>query len=287
MNYDVFTPTFPTLEGKNLRLREVQAADVPALFTLLKEPDVVENYCVEGGFQTLEQVKYIYVACARANYQSKAQIQWLLEEKATGAVLGVRDLFVDNTTKPLTVQGFIGRAFRKRGYSKEAYNLILDYARQKGAVGLLANTGVENFAAVALLFSVGFKPVNVAFTPGDLRMVFKNDFTFDDKYVFPDKNLQRLYIFCKMYLHAADINITQGMPIKYDGRLNHAYDVKLTVKNTFGSPLQSVVPVKMEFASDGVIVMSMDDSIDGISYLDGRTEYYNSWAFCWEECRTN
>jgi RimJ/RimL family protein N-acetyltransferase len=287
MNYDIFTATFPTLEGKTVRLREVREADIPVLFTLLQDPDVLRDYCVEGGFETKEQVKYIYLTCARANYQSRQQIQWLVEEKATGTILGVRDLFVDNAVKPLTVQGFMGKAFRKRGFSKEAYTLILDYTRQHGAAGLMANTSVENFAAVALLFSVGFKPDYVAFTSDDMRMVFRNDYAFEDKYSFPDANLKRLYIFCKMYLHATDINITDDMPIKYDGRMHKAYKVRLTALNTAGPSLQDRFMAKLVFHSNGVIIMAEGESGKGISFLDGRTAYLNAWGFCWNECLVN
>lgn len=285
MNYDVFTPTFPTLEGQFIRLREVREADIPVLFKLLQEPDVAQDYCIEGGYSTVEQVRYIYLTCARANYQSRTQIQWLIEEKATGAVVGIRDLFVDDDLKPLTVQGFVGKAYRKRKFSKEAYAIILDYTKRHGATGLMANTSVENYPAVALLYSVGFKPVNVAFTSDDMRMVFKNDYTFEDNYIFPDANLKRLYIFCKMYLHATNINITESVPIKYDGKLHKAYSVQLTAINTAGPTFQDRFKARLAFASDGVIVMGKDDSVRGISYLDGRTAYLNSWGFCWEKCR--
>ena len=285
MNYDVFTPNFPIFEGKTLRLRAVRETDVPVLFQLLQSQDVIDNYCVEGGFETLERVHHNYVTSARVTYQNRQQIQWLLEEKTTGTVVGVRDLFVDNETKPLTVQGFIGSAYRRRGYSKEAYQLILNYAKQCGAVGLMANTGVENYAAVAQLFSVGFKPLYVAYAPNDLRLVFINDYSFEDNYAFANANLKRLYIFCKMYLNATSINISEGLPIKYDGALHHAYSVKLVAKNTIGNRLQDIHFANLSFASDGVIIMANDDSVDGISFLDGRTEYFNSWAFCWQECQ--
>lgn len=285
MNYVVFTPIFPTLEGKTIRLREVQNADLPVLYTLLCEPDVVQNYCIEGGFKRLEDVRHIYLTCARANYQSKTQIQWLLEEKATGRVIGIRDLFVDNPVKPITVQGFTGKAYRRRGFSKEAYSLILDYTRQHGATGLMANTSVENFAAIALLFSVGFKPEFVAFTKDDLRMVFKNDYTFEDNYFFADADLKRLYIFCKMYLHAIDIDITDSQPIKRDGSLHKGYIVGITSKNTVADTAQGMFVSELVFASDGVVVMSIDEGVPHVSYLDGRTALLNTWGLCWQECR--
>ena len=199
--------------------------------------------------------------------------------------MGLREFFVDSPTKLVTVQGFVGERFQNRGYSKEAYGLLINYASQKGATGLLANTSVENFSAVALLFSAGFRPNYAQFHQHELRLIFRNNLIFDIPYTFDNFNLKRLYIFCKIYLHATDINITENGKWGRDGALQQSYRVLLTAKNTLAPRANDEFP--LEFLSDGIGVRTVDDKDPSSADLDGRTGYINAWGLCWDLCKVN
>ena len=285
MNYDLFTQSFPTLEGKTVRMREIRGTDIPALLELLQQSKVVQNFSSGQFFQTKEQVEFAYITHSKILYQSKEKIQWVLEQKSTGTIMGLREFFVDSPTKLVTVQGFVGERFQNWGYSKEAYSLLIDYASQKGAIGLLANTSVENFPAVALLFSAGFKPNYAQFYQGELRLIFRNDLTFDIPYTFDNFNLKRLYIFCKMYLHATDINITENGSWRRNGALQQSYRVLLTARNTLAPRANEEFQLK--FLSDGIGVRTVDDKDPSSADLNGRTAYLNAWGLCWELCKVN
>lgn len=284
MNYDLFTPIFPALEGENVRLREVKSADVPALFNLLNESDIAKNYCPEEKFQTIEQVNYTYLFCAQANYKNMAQIQWLIEEKSSGTVIGVRDLFVDDARSPVTIQGFVGKAYRKRGYSKEAYKLILNYTKKNLVCGVLSNCSVENFPAIALLHTLGFKPHYTGLTHEGIRFIFLNDFSVERKRLSQESSVIRILVFCYMYLDGKNVIVSSGPPILRDGVLQKGYRVQLVARNTTAATPLGYFSRMMIFVSDGTVVMSDNDKTTYISYIDGRTDYASAWDFCWKEC---
>ena len=120
MNYNLFTPDFPTLEGSNILMREAQATDMYEILHLLQDKDVINEYTNgnDGSFQSLEQIRFLYFDNAIATYQTRQQIQWIIVEKISNKVLGVRELFIDNANEPVTVQGFMGAPHRLRGHSK-------------------------------------------------------------------------------------------------------------------------------------------------------------------------
>ena len=81
MNYGLFIPSFPTLEGITVRMREIRDTDVPALLELLQESKVIQNYSSGQFFQTKEQVEFAYITHSKLLYQSKEKIQWVLEHE--------------------------------------------------------------------------------------------------------------------------------------------------------------------------------------------------------------
>lgn len=284
MNYDVFTPIFPVLENSFIRLRAITPDDIPALHKMLQDPLVVQEYWAYPYAPTLEQVRAGYLHNGHVNYLKKQSIMWAIELKATGEVVGVRDLYVDNDYKPLTVQGFIGEKYRRKDISKEAYKLIIDFARRHDAVGLRANTSIENFAAIALLHSVGFAPEYVVFNDDDeLRLVVDHNLSDYVPQTFINEEIKRLFVFSKMYLHGEDISITKNSFTRRDGLLFPDYKVSLTGKNTAGPTLYDIYHENLEFISDGTVIMAPSDP-EYVSYMDGRSQYVNAWGFCWEMC---
>lgn len=284
MNYDVFTPVFPVLESSIIRLRSIIPEDIPAIHKMLQDSLVIQEYWSYPYAPTLEQVRAGYLHNGLMSYLKKQSIMWAIELKATGEVVGIRDLYVDNDYKPLTVQGFIGEQYRRKGISKEAYKLIIDFARRHDAVGLRANTSIENFAAIALLHSVGFAPEYVVFNDAEeLRLVVDHNLTTYVSPTFINEEIKRLYIFSRMHLHGKDISITKNAFTRRDGYFFPDYKVSLTGKNTAGPTLHDVYHENLEFISDGTVIKAPNDP-EFVSYLDGRSLYVNAWGFCWDMC---
>jgi len=287
MNHDVFTPEYPVLEGPTIRLRSAKASDVQPLYFLLQEPLVLKEYWAGPTAPTLQQVHVGYMFHSLLNYSEKKAITWVIENIDTGEVIGLRDLFVDNDFKPLTIQGFVGIAHRKKGFSSEAYRLILDFARTHDVVGLRANTSAENFAAMALLFSAGFSTeYSTLDNSGDLRFVLGHDLSSFIPPVFDNAETKRIYIFCRMYLQGEDISIARNGYLRRDGQIQSAFRVSTYAKNTIGDSLLDIYYETISFDSDGTVFMSLDES-DVAAFIDGRMPLTDTWDYCWSECVTD
>ena len=283
MNHDLFTGQYPVLEGETIRLRPPNASDVEPLYWLLQESLTAQDYWADTAAPSLGQVGVIYPRHALVNYQRGNSITWIIELKDTKEVVGIRDLFVDDEYKPVTVQGFVGAAYRQQGISREAYGLIIEFARSREVVGIRANTSATNFAAIALLYSVGFSPKSAKIIGDEeLRLVFDHSLVEFKAPAFDSVEEKRLHIFCKMYLHGDDINITRNGYLRRDGQVWPAFRVDIEAENTISDEFSGIT-LPLSFDSDGVVIMSVKES-DTVAFLDGRMPLTDTWAYCWNEC---
>jgi RimJ/RimL family protein N-acetyltransferase len=283
MNYEKAFEKFPVLEGQNIRLRKVTAYDIPAIFELLKDEDVIREYSPIGAYSHITQAANNFLFNPDVNFAEKTQIVWVIEHKQTKKVIGIRELFFDEPDKPITVQGFIEKSFRKKGLSQEAYNLIIDFARIIQAPGLLANSSIENYPAIALMHSVGFKQNYVADTKDGVRAVFFHDLDYFDRPAQNNLALKRIEIFANMFLKGYNILIEEDGQLLREGSLNRSYRVQLTAINTFGPTIYHIFEREMEFISDGRIFMAPDD-YEYIGSMDGQTRFVDALRYAWNCC---
>lgn len=283
MQYEKIFSKFPILEGENIRLREVTAYDIPELFKMLGDKDVIQEYSAIGRYRDIQQVADNFLFGPEINFKNKTSILWAIEIKETSEIIGVRELFIDNPIKPVTVQGFIERKYRNKGFSKEAYKLIINFARDFGASGILANSSIENYPAIALMYSVGFEQNYVSMTNDGMRVVFIHDLTDFNEPLFLHNNIKRIFIFCKMHLHGTNIQIKEDGLIKTDAGLHKNYKVSLIAKNTLVPTLYHAFDKKIEFHSDGHIIKCMQES-DYIAAIDGQTDFVDAWHYAWQLC---
>ena len=170
------------------------------------------------------------------------------------------------------------------GYSKEAYQLIIAYAKQKQATGILSNTSGENYAAVALLHSLDFKQHYTTATSEEIRLVFINDFTFERERRLVSESLKKLLVFCEMYLDSSQIPISPSQYIKRGGDMHKGYNVNVMARNTLESTPSRFFSREIGFVSDGVIIMALDDNVPHVAYIRDKGDYSSAWSFCWQCC---
>jgi RimJ/RimL family protein N-acetyltransferase len=283
MQYEKIFSRFPILEGENIRLRNVTASDVLELFRMLGDKDIIEEYSPIGRYHNIQQVADNFLFSPDINFENRSSILWAIEDKKSSKIVGVRELFIDNPTKPVTVQGFVGKEYRKNGFSKEAYNLIINFARYIGASGILANSSIENYPAIALMHSVGFSQNYVSIAKDGMRVVFIHDLEDFNEPVFPNGAIKRISIFCKMHLFGTNIRIKEDGLIKTDTGINKNYLVSLLAKNTLGLTLYHIFDREIAFYSDGQIIRSIEDG-EYIATIDGETDFIDAWHYAWNLC---
>ena len=283
MNYEKAFSNFPVLEGQNIRLRKVTECDISEIFELLKDEDIIREYSPIGAYSHITQAANNFLFNPDVNFAERTQITWVIEHKQTKKVLGVRELFFDETDKPITVQGFIKKEFRNKGLSQEAYNLIIDFARIIHAPGLLANASIENFPAIALMHSVGFKQYYISETKNGVRAVFFHDLEIFHRSTNNNLSLKRIEIFSTMYLKGYDIRVNREGLFRRNGVLTKNYRVQLKAINTFGPTPFHIFERELEFLSDGSMFVAPDD-YEYMGSIDGHTSYIDAIHYAWKFC---
>ena len=283
MQYEKVFSRYPVLEGEKVRLRKVTAQDIPEIFKMLDDKDIIEKYSLIGRYHDIQQVANNFLFSPDINFENRTSILWAIEDKKASKIVGVRELFIDSPSKPVIVQGFIGREFRKKGFSKEAYTLIINFARHFGASGILANSSIENYAAIALMYSVGFSQNYVAMINGEMRAVFIHNLENFKEPEFANNEIKRIYIFCKMHLFGSNIQIRENGIVKTDTGIHKNYLVSLIARNTLGPTLYHIFDSEITFYSDGQIIRSIEDS-EYIATIDGKTRLINAWHYAWNLC---
>lgn len=283
MQYEKIFSKFPILEGENIRLRKVVATDIQEIFKMLDDKAVIEEYSQIGRYHDIQQVAENFLFSPETNFKNRTSIVWAIEDKKSLKIIGIRELFIDNSSKPVTVQGFVGKEYRNKGFTKEAYNLIINFARYFGASGILANSSIENYPAIALMYSVGFKPNYVSLRNDKMRIVFIHNLDHFEEPVFQNTAIKRIYIFCKMHLYGSEIKIKEVGLMKTDTGIHKNYLVSLIAKNTLGPTLFHIFDREIIFYSDGQIIRSVEDC-EYIASIDGPTGFIDAWHYAWNLC---
>lgn len=278
---------FPILENTDILLRPVIESDLEFLFNYLNEEDIIKEYSSDKRYTDLKEVHSDFIYYPKANFDNWAQIMWAIIDKKSNKIIGIRDCWFDAVDKPVTIQGFISKNQRNKGFSKSAYNLILNFLNACSVENLIANTSSENFAAISLLYSMGFYQTEISTLLDDnynetWRIVFEkniqnpiNNKQFDS---FEEK---RLYIFCKMLLNANEIQFDKNHNIACSGFDKPTILVSLKAIQTFNYNYQIG---EMKFISDGIKIIDLGNS-GYIGYLNEEMKLISTWLYCWDCCK--
>jgi len=274
---------FPILVGENITLRNVLLSDLPDLFDLLNDDDVIRNYS-GSKYVNLSQVEYFYFIKPNNDFLFKNTILWAIIDNKSSKIIGVRDFFIDSPSKPVTVQGFIGLAFRRKGYSKEAYRLILNFAREIGATSVIANTEIDNFAATSLLYSVGFRHKKVSFFEDSTRFVFQHNIVYVKNKFNPTGSLKNLHIFFTMYLNYKHFTYKEADPENNISK----YIFSTNIPNSYMFSLMfglknERIDIEFYWWENGIIT-SLDNNVQTCVVLNSNCGYYNVLSFLLTYC---
>ena len=151
----------PLLLGVRVRLRAMQARDVPALFGVYSDP-VVMRYWSFPPFERVEQAQELFDNNDRGGRAGEF-LPWAIalhppSASTADALIGTCSLFAIDTTHRRAMIGYaLARAHWGAGYAQEALRLALAHAFGTLALNRVeADVDPRNTASLRLLERVGF-----------------------------------------------------------------------------------------------------------------------------------
>lgn len=172
------TPTPVPLAGRRVRLRAITAADVPALYALFSDPEVM-RYWSRPPFTHLAQARKL-VRDIQAGYRSGAVVQWAVTADGDDALVGTCTLFHFAPTCRRAEVGYVlARRLWGQGLMRDALGALLAHAfGELGCNRLEADIDPANAASARLLEALGFV------REGHLRERWIVGDTVSDSYVY-------------------------------------------------------------------------------------------------------
>ena len=149
-------PRLPTLDGERLRLRPLDDADVPALYTVFGDPEVARFWAVPALAH--EAAAAGIVAQARDNFAARRGFRWGVALRADDVVIGTCSLFnLDAAHRRAEVGYALARSHWRRGYASEALALAIAFGfTVLGLRRLEADVDPRNDASLRMLERFGF-----------------------------------------------------------------------------------------------------------------------------------
>ena len=143
------------LKSDKILLRTLQLSDLDFLFKIENNK---ENwrYGTENNQYTKEELTN-YITNAKQDITNAGQFRFVIDLEKTP--IGFIDLF-DYTANSAGVGVIIVKNYRRRGFSKEALELLIDYATNTLKIEKLhCNIQKDNLASIKLFTSCGFKAI--------------------------------------------------------------------------------------------------------------------------------
>ncbi len=141
------------LKGKNIILRPLQDSDLDFLFEVENNTENWQFGSEKKGYNKQELLDYI--ANSKIDITVAKQYRFVIDLNSTP--IGFIDLF-NYTTDSAGVGVIITKSYRKRGFAKEALNLLSEYAFFiLGANQLYCSITKDNLASIKLFTSCSFE----------------------------------------------------------------------------------------------------------------------------------
>jgi RimJ/RimL family protein N-acetyltransferase len=150
------THILQTLQGTRVRLRMPAAADVPALFAIYSDPQVM-RYWSNAPYATIEQAQAKFAELDRGNRAGEF-FSWAIADNREDAMLGTCSLFEISQPHRRASLGYaLGSVNWGNGYALEASRLAIEYAFGTMQLHRLeADVDPRNTPSLRLLDRLGF-----------------------------------------------------------------------------------------------------------------------------------
>ncbi|TVX93778.1 GNAT family N-acetyltransferase [Paenibacillus agilis] len=155
MDFTTIFTSFPVIEGQKLRLRELRAADAPALLDYYSNENVY-RYLDWHGPETLEE-SYKVIEFWNKGYHDGWLIRFAIADKETDKIIGT--IFLTEIEDVRAEIGYeLSENYWRRGMMSEALQEVLALGfNQLGLVRIQAFVSDENTGSKEMLKKFNFK----------------------------------------------------------------------------------------------------------------------------------
>jgi RimJ/RimL family protein N-acetyltransferase len=157
MNVFDWGDDLPALAATRVVLRRIRPGDVPDLFTVFSDPEVMRYW--DGVPMTAIEDASAYLAHIDDSFRARTLFQWAIAEQATDRLLGTCTLLHLSTTHRRAELGFaLGQAHWGQGVATEAVRALIAFAfRDLDLHRLEADADPRNDRSLRLLEKLGFR----------------------------------------------------------------------------------------------------------------------------------
>lgn len=149
--------SLPRLVGARLALRPLRDGDVPSLFEVFSDPEVMRFWSSpplageDGARALLDDI--------RAHFARRTLFQWGIARLADDQIIGTTTIFqIDEEHRRGEIGFAIARSQWGHGYASEAVTLLIRFAFERlGLHRLEADPDPQNLASIRVLEKQGFK----------------------------------------------------------------------------------------------------------------------------------
>lgn len=158
--FDHLFNTFPVLETKRLRLRQLETADAEALFQIYADEQVTRYYDLET-FTELEQAEAL-ISRQLDRFRQKAGIRWGITFKDKDIVIGTIGMMLTPENRQGGIGYDLGRPYWRQGIMHEVLERIIQFGFETAEVERIqALVMPGNAASAGLLEKLGFQDQGV------------------------------------------------------------------------------------------------------------------------------
>ena len=149
--------SLPTIVGPRVLLRGLTEQDVPSLFEIFSNPEVM-RYWSRPPFAT-EADAVAYLEEALRGFEAKTLFQWGLARRSDNSLLGTCTLWqLDPQNRRAEIGFALGREHWGHGFMTEGLIALIDFSfGDLGLRRLEADVDPENAPSIALLERLGFE----------------------------------------------------------------------------------------------------------------------------------
>ncbi|HEV7904322.1 MAG TPA: GNAT family N-acetyltransferase [Pyrinomonadaceae bacterium] len=149
--------TLPTITAGRIALRWLTGEDVPALFAIFSEADVM-RYWSSPPLEKIGEASEL-LAHIQDGFRRRALFQWGVARRADDRVIGTCTLFHPDPDNRRAELGYaLGREHWGNGYMREALTSLLDYAfGELNLHRLEADVDPRNASSIRTLERLGFR----------------------------------------------------------------------------------------------------------------------------------
>jgi [ribosomal protein S5]-alanine N-acetyltransferase len=146
-----------TLPAQRVELRWLEDADVPALFTVFSDPEVMRYWSWLPYVDRAEAARLLQDI--RDLFRSRSLFQWGIARRSDGLVVGTTTLHrLDRAHRHAEIGFALGRAHWGQGLASEAVTALLGFAFDVlGLHRLEAGADPRNHGSIRLLERQGFR----------------------------------------------------------------------------------------------------------------------------------